>query len=291
MNAAGMWAPRVAEMVGAFIPSTPVDHQHVALRAVAGHELPDDMPCFRDPDNLVYGKAEHGGMLFGGYEAEPHARWLDGVPWEHAATSLPPDWVRFQPLMDGRDPALPVPGRRRGGPPRLPPRRHDARREPAHRPDARRARVLGRRRAVAQWLRWRRRHRAGDRGLDHGGRSRCRHRAVSGVAVRGHVPRRRVHLGPRSRDVRRLLPASVPVRRGRGGPAAPAVAAQLAPRGRGRRVRHEGRLGASGPASTRAAVDARRAGSRGSAAGRGPTGSSGWGRSTGRSGNGSGSST
>jgi Glycine cleavage system T protein (aminomethyltransferase) len=101
VNAAGMWAPRVAEMVGAFIPSTPVDHQHVALRAVPGHELPADMPCFRDPDNLVYGKAEHGGMLFGGYEAEPHARWLEGVPWEHAATSLPPDWVRFRPLMEG----------------------------------------------------------------------------------------------------------------------------------------------------------------------------------------------
>ena len=101
VNAAGMWAPRVAEMVGAFIPSTPVDHQHVALKAVAGHELPNDMPCFRDPDNLVYGKAEHGGMLFGGYEAEPHARWETGVPWEHAATSLPPDWERFQPLMEG----------------------------------------------------------------------------------------------------------------------------------------------------------------------------------------------
>lgn len=101
VNAAGMWAPRVAEMVGAFIPSTPVDHQHVALRAVPGHELPDDMPAFRDPDNLVYGKSEHGGMLFGGYEAEPRARWLEGVPWEHAATSLAPDWERFQPLMEG----------------------------------------------------------------------------------------------------------------------------------------------------------------------------------------------
>jgi glycine cleavage system aminomethyltransferase T/glycine/D-amino acid oxidase-like deaminating enzyme len=101
VNAAGLWAPRVAEMVGAFIPSTPVDHQHVALKAVPGHELPNDMPCFRDPDNLVYGKAEHGGMLFGGYETNPPARWLDGVPWDHAATSMAPDWERFQPLMEG----------------------------------------------------------------------------------------------------------------------------------------------------------------------------------------------
>ena len=101
VNAAGLWAPRVAEMVGAFIPSTAVDHQHVALKAVAGHELPTDMPAWRDPDNLVYGKAEHGGMLFGGYEANPHARWLEGAPWDHAATAMAPDWERFQPLMEG----------------------------------------------------------------------------------------------------------------------------------------------------------------------------------------------
>jgi glycine cleavage system aminomethyltransferase T/glycine/D-amino acid oxidase-like deaminating enzyme len=101
VNAAGMWAPQVAAMVGGFVPSTPVDHQHVALKAVPGHELPRDMPCFRDPDNLVYGKSEHGGMVFGGYEAAPRARWLDGVPWEHAAQSLPPDWERFGPLMAG----------------------------------------------------------------------------------------------------------------------------------------------------------------------------------------------
>jgi len=101
VNAAGMWAPQVAAMVGGFIPSTPVDHQHVALRAVPGSELPRDMPCFRDPDNLVYGKSEHGGMVFGGYELEPRSRWEDGVPWEHAAQSLPPDWERFAPLMNG----------------------------------------------------------------------------------------------------------------------------------------------------------------------------------------------
>ncbi|HVL53163.1 MAG TPA: FAD-dependent oxidoreductase, partial [Vitreimonas sp.] len=101
VNAAGMWAPRVAAMVGAWFPSTPVDHQHVALRAVPGHELPADMPCFRDPDNLVYGKSEQGGVLFGGYEPEPNARWIDGVPWEHGSRSLPPDWTRFEPLLAG----------------------------------------------------------------------------------------------------------------------------------------------------------------------------------------------
>jgi glycine cleavage system aminomethyltransferase T/glycine/D-amino acid oxidase-like deaminating enzyme len=101
VNAAGMWAPQVCAMVGAWIPSTPVDHQHAALRAVAGSELPADMPCFRDPDRLVYGRSEAGGMLVGGYEAEPNARWIDGVPWGHAATALPPDYERFAPLLAG----------------------------------------------------------------------------------------------------------------------------------------------------------------------------------------------
>ncbi len=101
VDAGGMWAPQIAAMVGAFIPSTPVDHQHVALKAVPGHELPRDMPCFRDPDNLVYGKSEQGGMVFGGYELDPVSRWEDGVPWEHAARALPPDYERFAPLMAG----------------------------------------------------------------------------------------------------------------------------------------------------------------------------------------------
>ena len=101
MNACGMWAPQVAAMVGAFTPSVPVDHQHIALEAVDGYELPRDMPCFRDTDNLVYGRSEAGGALFGGYEPDPVARWVDGVPWDHGARALPPDHERFAQLMAG----------------------------------------------------------------------------------------------------------------------------------------------------------------------------------------------
>jgi glycine cleavage system aminomethyltransferase T/glycine/D-amino acid oxidase-like deaminating enzyme len=99
--AAGLWAPQVAAMAGAFIVSTPVDHQHAALRAVPGNELPSDMPCFRDPDNLVYGKSEAGGVILGGYEPDPVARWIDGAPWDHSGTSLPPDQARFERLLAG----------------------------------------------------------------------------------------------------------------------------------------------------------------------------------------------
>src|ERR1700722_6186982 len=101
VNAAGIWAPRVAAMVGAFVPSVPVDHQHVAMAPVSGHEVAREAPCFRDPDNLVYGKGEAGGMLIGGYEANPVARWTDGVPWDHGSSPVPSDMDRFAPLLEG----------------------------------------------------------------------------------------------------------------------------------------------------------------------------------------------
>ncbi len=99
--ACGLWAPQVAAMAGATLISTPVDHQHAALHAVEGHEVPHDMPCFRDPENLVYGKGEAGGVVLGGYEQDPVARWIDGAPWDHSGISLPPDQNRFEPLLQG----------------------------------------------------------------------------------------------------------------------------------------------------------------------------------------------
>src|SRR5260370_32707835 len=40
-------------------------------------------------------------MVVGGYESGPVGRWIDGVPWDHAGTSLPPDQHRFEPLLQG----------------------------------------------------------------------------------------------------------------------------------------------------------------------------------------------
>ncbi|HVF24390.1 MAG TPA: FAD-dependent oxidoreductase [Anaerolineales bacterium] len=101
VNAAGMWAPRIAAMVGVYLPTTPVDHQHIAIKAVTGHEFPYETPCLRDPDNLVYMREEQGGLVIGGYEPNPLARWIDGVPWEHGNATLPADYGRFEMLLEG----------------------------------------------------------------------------------------------------------------------------------------------------------------------------------------------
>ena len=177
VNAAGMWAPQVAAMVGALLVSTPVEHQHIALAAVQGHELPHDLPCFRDPDYLVYGKSEAGGALFGGYEHDPAARWLDGVPWDHSEQHRAGRRGALCAAHGGRREALPVPGRRRRRQARLPPRRDDARRQPAGRRGAGRAWLLRRGRALAQRLRRCGRHRQGR------GRARDRRRERAGSAV------------------------------------------------------------------------------------------------------------
>ncbi len=73
-------SPRVAAMAGFNYPTTPVDHQHVALKAVPGSEFPHSTPCLRDPDNLVYMREEAGGLVIGGYEPNTVARWPTSAP-------------------------------------------------------------------------------------------------------------------------------------------------------------------------------------------------------------------
>ena len=101
VNAAGMWAPQVAAMVGAFIPSTPVDHQHIALKAVPGPSCRARCPASATRTTSSTARASRAGWSSAGTSSTRVSRWEDGVPWEHAAQSLPPDWERFAPLMAG----------------------------------------------------------------------------------------------------------------------------------------------------------------------------------------------
>jgi len=100
INAAGIWTAQVAAMVGAMVPCTPVVHQHIAMEPVPGHEVPGDSPTFRDYEYLVYGRPESGGYLVGGWELNPPARWIDGVPWDHESADVPNDFDRFAPMLE-----------------------------------------------------------------------------------------------------------------------------------------------------------------------------------------------
>jgi len=45
VNATGLWGPRVAAFAGLHLPTTPVDHQHIALKAVPGNEFHTPPPA------------------------------------------------------------------------------------------------------------------------------------------------------------------------------------------------------------------------------------------------------
>jgi 4-methylaminobutanoate oxidase (formaldehyde-forming) len=108
INAAGMWGRQVGAMVGVTLPITPLIHQHLATKPIPGHELPRSTPCLRDPENLVYMREEVGGFLIGGFEREPVAWSVDGVPWDFTQALLPSDWPLFDEILEGAIRRVPV---------------------------------------------------------------------------------------------------------------------------------------------------------------------------------------
>ncbi|CAG0965784.1 partial 4-methylaminobutanoate oxidase (formaldehyde-forming), partial [Anaerolineae bacterium] len=99
VNAGGQWAGEIAQMVGLYLPVIPMAHLYLITRPIPG--LPKNLPTMRDPDYLVYWREEVGGLIAGGYERMPAPWALDGIPQDFNNRLLPPDWDRFQPLMDG----------------------------------------------------------------------------------------------------------------------------------------------------------------------------------------------
>lgn len=108
VNAAGQWAPRIGEMVGATIPMTPIMHQYLITKPIPGHELPLETPVVRDPDNLVYIREEVRGFLIGGFELNPKAWSVEGVDWAFTQQLLAPEWELFEPLMEGAIRSVPI---------------------------------------------------------------------------------------------------------------------------------------------------------------------------------------
>ncbi|HEU0194997.1 MAG TPA: FAD-dependent oxidoreductase, partial [Gaiellales bacterium] len=95
--AAGMYTPQVARMVGVTVPIVPYAHEFLVTEAF---DPPlQALPTLRDPDNLIYYRTEVGGLIMGGYERQPQAWALDGVPDGFEAELLPEDWERFDEIL------------------------------------------------------------------------------------------------------------------------------------------------------------------------------------------------
>jgi 4-methylaminobutanoate oxidase (formaldehyde-forming) len=97
VNAAGQWAGEIGQMVGLSFPVIPMAHLYLITTPMG---ITRTLPTMRDPDLLVYFREEVGGLIMGGYERQPAAWALDGIPPDFNGKLLPPDWDRFAPLME-----------------------------------------------------------------------------------------------------------------------------------------------------------------------------------------------
>ena len=97
VNAAGMYAPQVARLVGVDLPIIPYGHQYLITEPFDPPLEP--LPTLRDPDNLIYFRTEVGGLVMGGYERKPAPWALDGIPDGFEAKLLPEEWDRMEELF------------------------------------------------------------------------------------------------------------------------------------------------------------------------------------------------
>ncbi|MGH2535538.1 MAG: NAD(P)/FAD-dependent oxidoreductase [Thermomicrobiales bacterium] len=106
VDAAGAWARLVAERGGIRIPVVPVRHQLMITEPIAG--VDSSQPICRVIDANVYVRPEKGGLMLGGYEPDPHAYDMRGVPAGFQIKDLPLDITVLRALAERVREVFPV---------------------------------------------------------------------------------------------------------------------------------------------------------------------------------------
>jgi glycine cleavage system T protein len=97
VNAGGIYAHEIGQLVGVHVPIIPMAHQYVITK---DEGLSRDMPTMRDPSLLVYYRGESGGLVFGGYERNPAPWGLAGIASDFNNQLLAEDWDRFADIFE-----------------------------------------------------------------------------------------------------------------------------------------------------------------------------------------------
>lgn len=83
VNAAGLWAREVGEMVGVHHPLHPMEHQYLATDKIdAVVELGKELPHIMDPEGESYLRQEQQGLVIGFYEQQCDPWAVNGTPWD-----------------------------------------------------------------------------------------------------------------------------------------------------------------------------------------------------------------
>ena len=96
VNAGGLWAREVGQMVGWQPPLMAMEHHYLITDNLPevenlGHELPNMV----DFDGNAYGRQEGRGMLFGTYEEDGQPWSADKTPWDFGHELLPDNMQRI----------------------------------------------------------------------------------------------------------------------------------------------------------------------------------------------------
>jgi dimethylglycine dehydrogenase len=97
VNAAGLWAREVGQMVGVQLPLVPMEHHYLLTEDLAELESTSrEIPMVLDLDAEIYLRQERKGVLLGVYEKEATPWSLDGTPWDYGESELlPPNLDRL----------------------------------------------------------------------------------------------------------------------------------------------------------------------------------------------------
>jgi dimethylglycine dehydrogenase len=101
VNAAGLWARKVGNMVGLNLPVTPMQHHYLVTEDIPELvKLDKEIISVTDLEGFTYLQPDRKGVLLGVYEQNPCHWKTEGADWEYGMELLPIDIDRISPELE-----------------------------------------------------------------------------------------------------------------------------------------------------------------------------------------------
>ncbi|MEM6622946.1 MAG: FAD-dependent oxidoreductase [Pseudomonadota bacterium] len=112
VNAAGLWAREVGEMMGVWLPLHPMEHQYFITDEIPEVvERDEELPHVMDPAGETYLRQEGRGLCIGIYEQKAVPWAVDGTPWDFGHELLNDDLDRVAEPLEAAFARYPCLGR------------------------------------------------------------------------------------------------------------------------------------------------------------------------------------
>ena len=100
VNAGGLWARKVGQMIGIDHPAIPMQHHYLVTESVPEiAAMTSVMPAVTDLEGFTYLQREQDGVVLGVYERNPKHWMPQGADWDFGMTLIPEDIERISPEL------------------------------------------------------------------------------------------------------------------------------------------------------------------------------------------------